>query len=210
MVAGRVGRAVALFGCVAAGLLVAPDARADDPPRQRRQRWEAGLLADALFISRFHNFKEPGALQYRFDWPAVLLGGRVSYYPEKYWGAELEAAFGSGSVGKRVSLVKVRGPDLIENPWFAPVRAHAILQLPVGRVVPFALLGAGAMYVESTQMGRDVDVIFDLGLGAKYFATKRVVPRLDLRLDLTQREDGGLSDGVALHSEIIVGVGFVL
>jgi hypothetical protein len=210
MLAGRLGRVVTLVGCAAGVLLAAPDARADDPPRQRRERWEAGVLADALFISRFHNFKESGALQYRFDWPAVLLGGRVSYYPEKFWGAELEAAFGSGSVGKRVSLVKVEGRDLIKNPWFAPVRAHAILQLPVGRVVPFALLGAGAIYVETTQMGRDVDLIFDLGLGAKYFATKRVVPRLDLRLDMTQREDGGLSDGVALHSEIMFGVGFVL
>jgi hypothetical protein len=210
MVAGRLGRAVVTLGCVAAGLMTAPDVRADDPPRQRRERWEAGVLADTLFISRFHNFKEPGAPQYRFAWPAVLLGGRVSYFPEKYWGGELEAAFGSGSVGKRVSLAELRGPDEINVPWFAPVRGHVILQLPVKRVVPFALLGAGAIYVESTQMGRDVDFILDFGLGVRYLATKRVVPRLDLRLDMTQREDGGFSDGVALHSEIILGVGFVL
>ena len=168
------------------------------------------MLADALFISRFHNFKEPGAQQYRFAWPAVLLGGRATYFPEKYFGGEVEAAFGSGAVGERISLSAPQGSDDINVPWFAPVRAHALVQLPVGRVVPFALMGAGVIYVESTQMGRDVDVIFDLGLGARYYATKYVVPRLDLRLDMTQREDGGLSDGVALHSEIMLGVGFVL
>jgi hypothetical protein len=55
-------------------------------------------------------------------------------------------------------------------------------------------------------MGKDTDALFYLGIGAKYFATKHVVPRLDLRLDMTQREGGGLSEGVALHTEIMLGV----
>lgn len=215
MVAGRPGWVLALIGAMAAGLLVAPAAHAADddlpPPRQRKERWEVGAVADMLFISRFHNLKAPGSEQYEYRWPAVLLGARAGYFPERYLGFEAEAAVGTGAVGERVSSSRrFRGPDLSEPPLFVPVRAHALLQFPLARVVPFALVGAGAIVVNSTQMGSDVDALLDFGIGAKYFATKRIVPRLDLRLDMTQREDGSLSDGIALHGEVAFSVGFVL
>jgi hypothetical protein len=78
--------------------------------------------------------------------------------------------------------------------------------LPTARWVPFVLLGGGVINVKSVEMGKDTDVLLDLGLGAKYFVTQHVVPRFDLRLDMTQREGGGFFDGVALHGEIMLGI----
>jgi hypothetical protein len=86
------------------------------------------------------------------------------------------------------------------------VRAHAIAQLPDSRFVPFVLLGAGVLSAKSVEMGYDSDFLLDLGIGGKYFVTSHVVPRLDLRLDMTQREGGGISKGVALHAEVMLGV----
>jgi hypothetical protein len=62
------------------------------------------------------------------------------------------------------------------------------------------------MHVKTTEMGSDADLLLDLGIGAKYMVTHHVVPRLDLRLDMTQREGGGVSNGVALHGEVMLGI----
>jgi len=208
MAAGKLGRALFVLGAWAIATLVCSPAAAQETPKPRRDRWEVGFLADALFISRFHNFKEQDRPQYEFKWPAVLVGGRGAYFPQKFLGLELEAAFGYGVVGRRTSRVAedFRGPDDLKPPRFIPVRAHVIGQVPGSPLVPFALLGAGFIHVKSTEMGRDLDLLLDLGIGAKYMVTKHVVPRLDLRLDMTQREGGGLSEGVALHGEVMLGV----
>jgi hypothetical protein len=167
-----------------------------------------GFLADALFVSRFHNFREEGKPHYELKWPAVLVGARGAYFPQKFLGLELEAAFGYGVVGRRTSRVEenFRGPDDLKPPRFIPVRAHVIGQVPGSRLVPFALLGGGLLHVKSTEMGSDADLLLDLGIGAKYMVTQHVVPRLDLRLDMTQREGGGFSQGVALHGEVMLGI----
>ncbi|HKY35756.1 MAG TPA: outer membrane beta-barrel protein [Polyangiaceae bacterium] len=208
MAAGKIGRALCMGAPPLLVLLSSLQASAQDAPKPRRDRWEIGFIADALFLSRFHNVKEAGRAQYEFKWPAVLVGGRGGYYPQKFLGFEAEALFGYGQVGKRTSREPdtFRRPDELKPPWFVPLRLHVVGQVPVSRFVPFVLLGGGILNAKSTEMGKDTDVLFDLGIGAKYFATKHVVPRLDLRLDMTQREGGGLSEGVALHTEIILGV----
>jgi len=209
MAAGQIGRVLCAGAAPLLVLLCSLPASAQEmTPKPRRDRWEIGFIADALFLSRFHNLKEEGRAQYEFKWPAVLVGGRAGYYPQKFLGFEAEALFGYGQVGKRTSREPdtFRKPGDLKPPWFVPLRAHVVGQVPLARFVPFVLLGGGILNAKSTEMGRDTDAMFDLGIGAKYFATKHAVPRLDLRLDMTQREGGGLSEGVALHTEIMLGI----
>lgn len=209
MVAGKLGRMSCSVACSALAATLSLDAAAQETLRPRADRWEVGFLADTLFISRFHNLKEQDAPQYEFTWPAVLVGGRLGYYPERFLGLETEAAFGYGKVGKRRSQLMgaVRGPDDLEPPRFITARAQMALQLPLSRFVPFALLGGGILNAKSTEMGGDSDLLFELGIGAKYFVSRHIIPRLDLRLDMTQREGGGLDDGVALHGEVMLAIG---
>ena len=208
MAAGKIGRALCTGVAPLFVLLSSLQAGAQEAPKPRRDRWEIGFIADALFLSRFHNLKEQDRAQYEFKWPAVLVGARGGYYPQKFLGFEAEALFGYGQVGKRTSREPdtFRRPDELNPPWFVPLRLHVVGQVPVARFVPFVLLGGGILNVKSTEMGSDTDALLDMGIGAKYFATKHVVPRLDLRLDMTQREGGGLSEGVALHTEIMLGI----
>jgi hypothetical protein len=187
---------------------VAFEANGQSGLRPKKHSWELGGFGDALFLSSFHNLKSPASPHYTYRHPAVLLGARAAYFPTTYLGIELDSAFGFGMTGRRTSTLPddYMGPDLIKPTRFFVGRAHVIGQLPSSRFVPFALLGAGALYANDTQMRQDTDLLFELGLGAKYYATRHIVPRLDLRGDATQRRGGGLADGVAFHGEVMLGV----
>jgi hypothetical protein len=88
------------------------------------------------------------------------------------------------------------------------VRGHLIGQLPTSRVVPFALLGAGILHEQSKPTGSDSDFALEAGLGLKVMATKLLVPRLDFRMNMTQKAGGGFTDGVAFHPEVLLGLSF--
>jgi hypothetical protein len=62
----------------------------------------------------------------------------------------------------------------------------------------------------SLNMGEDTDFLLEAGLGFKVMATKLLVPRLDLRLGMTQKKGGGFADGLAVHPEILLGMSFTL
>jgi hypothetical protein len=66
------------------------------------------------------------------------------------------------------------------------------------------------MRSHSKELGTDGDFLAEIGVGAKVMATKLLVPRLDLRLGMTQKKGGGFTDGVALHPEINLGLSFQL
>ena len=85
-----------------------------------------------------------------------------------------------------------------------------VLQTPA----PSSITAKG-VYVFDRRSGfslfaRDADLMLEMGVGTKFFVTKRIAPRLDLRLDATQREGGGLTGGAALHGEVLLGVSVVL
>jgi hypothetical protein len=203
-----VRRLVVGLGLSLAVVSVAGAARAQTS-EPKDPEWEVGGFAETLFISRFHNLAE-GEAHYRFNWPAVLLGGRGAYLYGKNLAVEAELAIGSGSVGARTSPPEGAGPDDVKLPVFVPMRLQLVGQVPAWRLVPFALLGVGVIYAHTTQMGSDADLMLEMGVGTKLFITKRIAPRLDLRLDATQREGGGLTGGAALHGEVLVGVSVVL
>jgi hypothetical protein len=174
----------------------------------QRNTAELGVLGGVLFVSPSHNLVEGKAPQHEFDVPTWQVGLRAAFFPEKVFGVEGEWAHGFGAVkdGDGAQLDAVRG--------------HLIGQLPSSRFVPFALLGAGMLRASSgdvdasdptsVNMGADTDFLLEAGLGFKVMATPVLVPRLDLRLNMTQKEGGGFTDGIALHPEILLGMSFTL
>ena len=173
-------------------------------------------MGGVLFLSPNHNLVEGKATHREFDIPTGQIGFRAAFFPETVFGVEAEWAHGFGAVKDG------------NNAGFDAVRGHLIGQLPSSRFVPFALLGAGILRANSGEpgisrdgaggtsaetvdgMGIDTDFMLEAGIGFKVMATKIVVPRLDIRLGMTQAEGGGFTDGVALHPEILLGLSFVL
>jgi hypothetical protein len=194
---------------------VAPPPPVDDEDDflPQRNTAELGVMGGVLFVSSKHNLVEGSATQQEFDIPAGQIGARAAFFPATVFGVEAEWVHGFGAVKDG------------NNAGFDAVRGHLIGQLPTSRFVPFALLGAGMLRANSGKpepdeatdgatttdgMGIDTDFMLEAGIGFKVMATKVVVPRLDLRLGMTQAEGGGFTDGVALHPEILLGLSFVL
>jgi hypothetical protein len=173
----------------------------------RRNTAELGVMGGVLFVSPSHYLVEGQAPQHEFDVPAGAIGLRAAFFPEKVFGVEAEWVHGFGSVKDG------------DGAQFDAVRGHLIGQLPSSRFVPFALIGAGILRADSGKlgdpatslnMGEDTDFLLEAGLGFKVMATKLLVPRLDVRLGMTQKEGGGFADGIAVHPEILLGMSFTL
>ena len=173
----------------------------------QRNTAELGVMGGVLFVSPSHYLVENKAPQHEFDIPAGVVGLRAAFFPEKVFGVEAEWAHGFGSVKEG------------DSAQFDAVRGHLIGQLPSSRFVPFALVGAGILRADSgdlgdpetsLNMGHDTDFLLEAGLGFKVMATKLLVPRLDLRLNMSQAEGGGFADGISVHPEILLGLSFTL
>ena len=179
---------------------------ADDPNTDvepSKHTAELGLLGGMMFVSPSHNLVDHDKTQRAFDRTVWQAGVRAAFFPLTCFGIEGEWAHGFGEVKKGGNVLS---SSRLAN--FDAVRGHLIGQLPGSPVVPFALLGAGMLHGSSNQNGSDTDFAMHAGIGVKVIATKIVVPRLDARLSLTQKEGGKLSDGVAAHPEILLGISF--
>lgn len=164
---------------------------------------ELGVTAGALFVADSNNLMEAGKLHTTFDPPVWQAGVHAAYYPAKFLGVEAEWAHGFGS-SDRVQTI----PSHSAN--FDVARGHLIAQLPTSQLVPFLLLGGGVIHASSNPGGTDTDFALHGGLGIKVLATRVFVPRLDVRLNLSQKQGGGLADGIALHPEVLLGLGLRL
>lgn len=180
-----------------------PDTGPDDIPYLDRYKpeanlWELGLFGGVLFPSNSHQLFDPGlpaSVQQPFK-TAGELGVRFAYYPLSFLGAEVEAAAMPGETDDG------RGAGL----WAA--RGHLIGQLPIKSIVPFVLVGAGALGASSEAMGSDTDSAIHFGLGAKAAIGQNLLVRLDVRDTLTRQV--GASSSTATHSpEILIGLSFV-
>ncbi len=169
---------------------------------------ELGLFTGALLISKAHNLVEEGYGRYAYTKPTGLFGLRAAYLMTKNGGLEIEYAHGWGSTEapSTATLADAAG----DGAQFNIFRGHIIAGLAGSRFVPFGLLGAGFLQASSDRMGSDGDFLLELGLGAKYAVDQFFVPRLDFRLDMTQREGGGFADGIAVHPEFLLGIGIML
>lgn len=192
----------------------------DDPKdlRPKKNTAELGVMGGVLFVSDSNNLVAGGRVRQEFKIPTLQLGARAAFFPVSVFGIEAEWAHGIGQTGSSDAdpIAKPSAPsstprDIDKNtPQFDAVRGHLIGQLPTSRVVPFGLLGAGLLRVHSKQTGKDTDFLLQAGVGVKVMATKLLVPRLDARLNLTQKDGGGFADGVAVHPELLLGLSFRL
>ena len=192
-----------------------PPPPADDDVLPKKNTAELGVMGGVLVVSDSNNFKAGGKEHANFD-PAYQVGVRAAFFPVKVFGIEAEYAHG---FSRYDYSPRQCGPtELCEAPKFPNdgsanfdvVRGHLIGQLPTSRFIPFALLGGGFMHQSSDPTGADGDFSLVAGVGAKVMATKLLVPRLDVRLNLSQKDGGKFTDGVAVHPEFLLGLSFRL
>jgi len=156
------------------------DANADIKPIRRfapeRNMVELGIFGGVFVANKQHDIyapeTTPGEMIKR---PAADLGLRLGFYPLRFLGVEAEFA--------AIPAKYAAGPGPGGSGFLYGVRGHAILQLPMYRVVPFILGGYGALGVSSgpTVAGKDIDPVGHFGGGVKYFFNRWLGIRLDLR-----------------------------
>ena len=171
----------------------------------RKNTAELGVMGGALFVSDSNNLQGSGKQHEDFD-PTFQVGVRAAFFPVKVFGVEAEYAHGFGHYGcpRNAECEPPHGGSAN----FDVVRGHLIGQLPTSRWVPFALLGAGILHESSAPTGADGDFALEAGVGLKVMATRLLVPRLDARMNMTQKKGGGFSDGVSFHPELLLGLSF--
>lgn len=157
---------------------------------------EMGLSMGLLFPSSRHNFHDESLPHQEIAiTPEFAMHG--AWFPIRFAGGEVEGGIGASETEDETAAY----------PW--SLRLHAIGQLPLWRVTPFALIGFGRMGNVSNAIGSDGDPLFHFGAGAKLFLTEMLALRFDLRDNLTQRN--GSSDGMLTHHvEFLLGASLTL
>ena len=141
--------------------------------RPHRNLWELGAFGGLFVIPTRHDLYDlDTAPQKPLRRVAPEAGLRAAYFPIGLVGVE-------GELGGVWSQVKDGGEPVFM--WSA--RAHAVLQLPLYRIVPFVLGGYGLMGVRSPRdaVGSDVDPVGHFGTGVKLYLTRALALRLDGR-----------------------------
>lgn len=162
-----------------------------------RYRPEAGLLelgifGGAIFPSKDHNIHDEAKPHQAYGTAIPELGLRLGYYPMSFLGAEVEGALGLGSVDD-------------ESATLAGARGHLVAQLPFWSVTPFAVGGFGRLAMFSDPLGRDGDPAYHFGVGLKVPVSEMASIRLDLRDNLTQKNDAA-QDTLVHHPEVLLGL----
>jgi OOP family OmpA-OmpF porin len=112
------------------------------------------------------------------------VGLRLGLYPLSFLGAEGE--------GGLIFTEATRSNDSAKV-WY--VRGHGVLQLPLGRLIPF-VLGGGGLYMlrGASSLGKDSEPVFYFGGGLKFQFIQRLAMRIDARDNFMQKNR--LLDGV--------------
>lgn len=127
-------------------------------------------------------------------------GFRAAYFPLKPLGVEAE--FGANLLRQR---------NITNDPVFVyGFRGHAILQMPVFRVVPFMLGGYGLMGVRSQLviLGNDIDPAFHYGGGVKINILRWLSARVEARQIISASE--AKQDSGTSHVQVLGGLSVVL
>jgi OOP family OmpA-OmpF porin len=129
-------------------------------------------------------------------------GARLGLFPFTFAGAEVEGG-----------LTPSRGDPGDAPMTVVQLRAHGVAQLPLARLVPFAVVGGGMWGVYGAATGHDVDPTFHFGGGLKFALTQHVSFRLDVRDTLIQKNRllPSVRNGEMVHNgEVLGGVSFTL
>jgi outer membrane protein OmpA-like peptidoglycan-associated protein len=165
---------------------------------------ELGPMLGVLFPSRAHELFEPDLdLDLQGFRPlqraAFELGGRIGYFPMRFFGVEAEGAWMPS---------RTRDIDARVNLW--GVRAHGVLQLGLWSITPFVVVGGGVLAVASPReaLGSNIDQAFHVGVGAKAYINRWLAARIDLRNTVHPRQ--GISAGATNSPEVLLGLSFTL
>jgi outer membrane protein OmpA-like peptidoglycan-associated protein len=128
------------------------------------------------------------------------LGLRAAFFPVSFFGLEAEGG-----------LIFSEANDNSTQIWI--FRGHGILQLPLARLVPFALVGFSMFALSSGDdaLGDDIDPALHFGGGLKFALSRGVSLRADFRDTLLQKNKllEGVEDGDMVHNfEILGGLSF--
>lgn len=157
---------------------------------------ELGVWGGALFPSKRHNLRSESLPRERYNRFAPEIGARLGYYPLSFLGVEGEAM---GALSKTASSHTGAG--------FYALRGQLVVQAPLPYAVPFLVGGVGRFGAISEAMGKDSDVAWHFGVGAKFALTHALSLRVDGRDNLTARFGGG---GQAHTFEAMLGLTAVI
>lgn len=184
------------------GQSLRPDVDPTDPKyyvpddlRPRGNLLELGLYGGLLFLSNNNRLNGPGgALYSNFKRPTPELGLRLAYFPVSFLGVEVEGMLGFAKTREKVSTTVYAA------------RAHMILQMPMGTVSPYALIGGGILGVSGDQTHGDRDPGLHFGAGVRFNASREVSLRVELRDTITKQRPGKNS---SQHFETLLGASMV-
>ncbi len=158
---------------------------------------EIGVFGGMLFPSKNHNLRDEHHEQVKYKYGPEF-GGRIGYYPLSFLGLEGEGM---------LSLSRVRNHNSTTKAVLYSGRGSLVLQIPTGYVTPFVLGGAGKLAAIGTEMGKDSDVAWHFGVGAKVPLTHLLSLRVDGRDNLTAKTTG---EGQAHSFEVMLGLTAVI
>ena len=160
---------------------------------------ELGVYGGAAWLPVNHNLQSLAVTSERGH-QALKNGGevglRAAFYPLTFLGAEAEGGL----------IFSKAGGDDDAKIWV--LRGHGILQLPLGRLVPFVLGGGGMLSIKTdNSIGDDTDPYVYFGGGLKFAFNQRLSIRLDVRDNFLQKNKliAGVKDGDTLQQLEILG-----
>lgn len=180
----------------------------DRPIRRYRPTmlsFEAGLYGGAYLFSDEHNLQDLAlaiTAGHQKLQPGGEVGLRLAFYPLWFLGVEAEGG---------LIISKTKRSDDRALIWTG--RGHGILQLPLGRLVPFVLGGGGVQALRSDGVGDDSDPHLYFGGGLKFNTNQRLALRIDVRDNLTQKNRliAGTAEGDLVHNlEFLAGLSLTL
>lgn len=176
-----------------------------DEPFMRRYRpthlaFEGGIFGGAYFVSDKHNLQNLDQTYpsgHEKLGTAGEIGLRAAFFPLSFFGAELEGALLLNDTERTGDATKT---------WI--VRGHGILQLPLGRLVPFVLGGGGLQSLRAKDsLGNDKDPVVYYGGGLKFALNRNLSLRFDVRDNIAQKNKllPGVDDGDSVHNLELLG-----
>ncbi|MBL4688959.1 MAG: OmpA family protein [Nannocystaceae bacterium] len=167
----------------------------------QRHLVEVGGYGGIFMPSTEHDLYDPATAPPDPFWSVGGEAGlRAAYFPIKPLG--IEAEFGANLLRQR---------NITNDPVFVyGFRGHAILQMPMFRVVPFLLGGYGLLGVRSQLviLGSDVDPAFHYGGGVKLNIVRWLSARVEARQIVTASE--ARADSGTFHFQALAGLSVTL
>lgn len=183
--------------------------------RPRRNMWEIGVYGGLFLLGSEHELFNPRTDRKDGGWYPLRRvnpegGIRVAYFPAPFLGFEAEGGAMLSALDDNQTGIPSGNAILYTG------RGHLILQIASASIVPFALVGAGAVGVYSSDdaVGKDTDFAIHFGGGVKFLLSKRFAMRADIRDVWTMRRDNivsGESQELRSHNlELLFGLSLAL